>query len=103
MTTMNLQPVKQTLKFEVAGSPTLKGMYVAYISGWNVTVVELIKDVKSTNGMTSFSAYFPFQDGSAMLTDGLTIAAVPMGHGPFVGAIAVTTAAAYGPGLTEIG
>jgi hypothetical protein len=103
ITTMNLQPVNQTLDFEVSGSPSLKGMYVAYISGQNVAVVEPITDVKSANGMTTFSAYFPFQGGSAMFSDGLTIAAVTTGDGPFVDASAVAAAAVYGPGLIEIG
>jgi hypothetical protein len=103
ITTMNLQPVNQTLQFEVAGSANLKGMYVAYISGQNVAVVEPIMDVKSAGGMTTFSAYFPFQDGASMFSNGLTIAAVTMGSGPFVDASAVAGAAVYGPGLIEIG
>ena len=78
-------------------------MYVAYISGQNVAVVGPIIDVKSANGMTTFSAYFPFQDGSAMFSDGLTIAVVTMGDGPFVDASAVAAVAVYGPGLIEIG
>lgn len=103
VTITNPQPVNQTLTFEVAGSPSLKSMYVAYISGQNVAVVEPLMDVKSAGGMTTFSAYFPFQDGSAMFSNGLTIAAVTTGSGPFVDASAVAAAAVYGPGLIEIG
>lgn len=100
---MNPQPVNQTLSFEVAGSVSLQGMYVAYISGQNVAVVEPITDVKREGGMTTFSAYFPFQGGATMFSDGLTIAAVTVGSGPFADAGAVAGAAVYGPGLIEIG
>jgi hypothetical protein len=100
VTTANPKPVNQTLGFEVAGKANLEGLYVAYISGQNVAVVEPIMNVNSNKGLTTFSASFPFQDG---FSNGLTIAAVVMGMGPFDNATAVAGAAVYGPGLIEIG
>lgn len=103
ITTTNPKAVNQTLNFEVAGTPDLGKMYVAYISGQNVAVVEPITGIKTAHNMTTFSASFPFQDGSAMFSNGLTIAAVTNGKGPFDNATAVAEAAVYGPGLIEIG
>jgi hypothetical protein len=100
VTTANPKPVNQALEFEVAGEASLKGLFVAYISGQNVAVVEPIFNVRSSKGMTTFSASFPFRDG---FSNGLTIAAVVEGMGPFDNATAVAGAAIYGPGLIEIG
>lgn len=103
ITTPSPKAVNQTLAFEVAGTASLSGMSVAYISGQNIAVVEPITNVKTVKGMTTFSAMFPFQDGSASFSNGLTIAAVVMGMGPFDNATAVAGASVYGPGLIEIG
>jgi hypothetical protein len=102
VTTAKPTATNSTLDFQIAGMPNLTNMYVAYISGQNVAVVEPIMGVKTANNMTTFSAMFPFQDGSAMFSDGLTIAAVTKGNGPFANATAVAGAAVYGPGLIEI-
>lgn len=103
VTTAAPKAVNQTLSFEVAGTASMSGMYVAYISGQNIAVVEPITNVKTVHNTTTFSALFPFQDGSALFSNGLTIAAVTKGDGPFDNATAMADAAVYGPGLIEIG
>ena len=102
ITTAMPQAKNSTLDFQIMGSSKLSGMYIAYISGQTVPVVEPIKNVKTANNMTTFSAAFPFQSATGYFSNGLTIAAVVMGMGPFANVSAVADAAVYGPGLIEI-
>ena len=105
VTTPRPAPVNGTLAFAVVGAPSLDGLYVAYVSGQNVAVVEPITDVEAVaaKNVTTFKALFSFQTGAAMFSAGLTIGAVTVGKGPFANASAVADNAVYGPGLIEIG
>jgi len=79
---------------------------VVYISGQNSPAVVPISDLSTFNGITTFSADFPFEGGAGgigLFNDGLTIAAVVPGN-----STALTTAdlvadvTIFGPGLIEI-
>ena len=102
VTTAMPQAKNSTLDFSVMGTTKLSGMSVAYVSGQTVPTVVPIMNVTSANNMTTFSASFPFQNPSNYFSNGLTIASVVMGSGPFANVSAVAAAAVYGPGLIEI-
>ena len=70
-----------------------------YINQQNLPIVEAISSPKAANGMVSFSASFP---GATNEMNGLTIASVVKGSGPFSSADDVAKAAVFGPGLIEI-
>lgn len=58
-----------------------------------------MKNVKVSGTIVTFDVLFPF---TANLLDGLTIAAVTVGNGPFVSADAVAVQTLFGPGLIEV-
>lgn len=95
-------PVDTTLNFSVQpqnGVTSLNGYSVVYINQQNVPIVEQIQNAQNSNGAITFSATFPGADNEM---NGLTIAAVVKGSGPFADVDAVAAAAVYGPGLIEI-
>lgn len=92
----------QTLTFSVptngANAPSV-GATIVFINGQNTPIVEEISNINIQNGVATFEADFPY---SANLLNGLTIAALVAGNGPFADAEAVAEATIAGPGLIEI-
>ncbi|KAK5046585.1 hypothetical protein LTR84_007346 [Exophiala bonariae] len=88
----------QTLQFSVAAAPPA-GASVVYINGQNTPIVQPISNVNVQNGVATFQAAFPYTEN---LLNGLTIAALVNGSGPFADAEAVAKATIAGPGLIEI-
>ncbi|CAK3990029.1 Hypothetical predicted protein [Lecanosticta acicola] len=72
---------------------------IAYINQQNVPVTQKIQNVKSEYGKVTFQAFFP---GQTNLMNGLTIAAVTKGMGPFAAIEDVVAATLFGPGFIEI-
>jgi len=72
---------------------------VVYINQQNVPVVEPLLQPKISGTVVSFNAVFPFQE---KLLNGLTLAAITVGSGPFANAQAVANATLFGPALIEV-
>jgi hypothetical protein len=72
---------------------------IVYINQQNTPVVTPITAVSVSGTVVKFSANFPY---SQNMMNGLTIAAVTLGKGPFATAGAVANATVFGPGLIEI-
>jgi len=72
---------------------------LVYINQQNVPVVEPLLQPKVSGTVVSFNALFPFQE---KLLNGLTIAAITVGSGPFASAQAVANATLFGPALIEV-
>jgi hypothetical protein len=72
---------------------------VVFINQQNVPVVQPITVSPSNNNLVTFSAPFPYSKNEM---NGLTIAAVVQGSGPFADVDAVAAATLFGPGLIEI-
>lgn len=96
--TSPIAPNDQTLQFSVASAPPA-GASIVYINGQNTPIVQQISNINVQNGVASFQAPFPYSDN---LLNGLTIAALVNGSGPFADAEAVAKATIAGPGLIEI-
>lgn len=93
----------QTLQFSVPangaqGAPSV-GATVVFLNSQNTPIVEEISNIKVQNGVATFEASFPYSEN---LLNGLTIAALVAGNGPFADAEAVAAATIAGPGLIEI-
>jgi acid stress-induced BolA-like protein IbaG/YrbA len=82
-----------------AGTEDYSTLSVAYINSQNVPVVVKLEQVKVEGDKVTFEANFPYDQ---YLLNGLTIAAVTKGAGPFANADAVAAATIFGPGLIEI-
>ena len=80
-------------------APPAGGASLVYINQQNVPVVETLQNVQDNNGVVTFSANFPYDQFEM---NGLTLAAVVLGSGPFASAEAVAKATIFGPGLIEI-
>ncbi|KIW17688.1 hypothetical protein PV08_04883 [Exophiala spinifera] len=93
--TENIQPVDQTLTFSIESGSTA-GLSLVYINQQNLPLVEPINSTGTKNGVTTFTANFPF---NAKSLDGLTIAAVVNSTGPFGDANDVAGHTVFGPGL----
>ncbi|KAK6221364.1 hypothetical protein LQW54_001463 [Pestalotiopsis sp. IQ-011] len=74
------------------------GLSLVYINGQNLPVVEKLSNVKNDHGLVQFTAPFPYQQ---FQMDGLTIAAMTKGSGPFANASDVASAALFGPGIID--
>jgi hypothetical protein len=72
---------------------------VVYLNQQNVPVVEKLENVQISGTTITFNAEFPF---TANLMNGLTIAAVVKGSGPFDSPAAVANATLFAPALIEI-
>jgi len=102
--TPNIQPVTQNLQFsidlnDVSGAGSYSGFSVVYINQQNLPVVEPLLSPTQSGSVVSFSAAFPY---GQFEMNGLTLAAVVRGSGPFASANDVAAAALFGPGLIEI-
>ena len=74
-------------------------LFVTYINQQNKPVSEKIEHVQIKDGVATFDALFP---GKTFEMNGLTIAAVTVGDGPFADPDAVANATVFGPGLIEV-
>jgi hypothetical protein len=100
--TQNIQPVDQTLSFTYDASSRngqVNGLSLVYINQQNVPIVESIRNPTAYGNKVTFDATFPFTQNEL---NGLTIAAVVNGNGPFADVDAVASATIAGPGLIEI-
>ncbi len=100
--TQNIQPQDQVLQFSFAagdGVTSADGLSLVYINQQNTPVVESITDAQNSGGVINFSATLPYTEN---LMNGLTIAAVTKGSGPFASVDDVAEATLFGPGLIEI-
>jgi hypothetical protein len=99
--TSDVQAKTQNLQFQfTTTSPTsYSGLSLVYINQQNLPVVEPLLNPTQSGNTISFSAAFPYDQFEM---NGLTIAAVVNGSGPFASADAVAAATIAGPGLIEI-
>ncbi|KAF2158578.1 hypothetical protein M409DRAFT_30948 [Zasmidium cellare ATCC 36951] len=74
-------------------------MSLVLINQQNVPVVEPLQDVRIEGSQVDFSVGFPYQEYEL---NGLTIAAVVHGSGPFANASDVAMSTVFGPALIEI-
>ena len=95
------EPVDTTVTFSIAkkAGVDLSKMSVVYINQQNTPVSEPIHSIADKGDMITFCADFP---GAKNLMNGLTIAGLAEGAGPFADVTAATAATKYGPGLIEI-
>jgi hypothetical protein len=82
-----------------AGTSDWTKLSLVYINQQNLPVVEALQSVSVNGDTVTFTANFPF---AQFEMNGLTIAAVTNGAGPFATADAVAQASIFGPGLIEI-
>ncbi|KAK4617950.1 hypothetical protein CLAFUW4_12511 [Fulvia fulva] len=94
-------PEDTTVTFSIAkkAGVDVTKMSIVYINQQNVPVSEPVRSVAEKDGQITFCADFP---GEKNLMNGLTIAGLAMGAGPFADVAAATAATKYGPGLIEI-
>lgn len=71
-----------------------KGASLSYINSLNVPVTVPLQNVQTSGSSVTFDAAFPY---SANLLNGITIATVTNGAGPFAGAQDVADATLFGP------
>ncbi|KIW89156.1 uncharacterized protein Z519_10008 [Cladophialophora bantiana CBS 173.52] len=93
--TTNIQAIDQVLTFSIQRDST-EGLSLVYLNQQNLPIVEAITNASTKNGVTTFSANFPFSQNSM---NGLTIAAVVNSTGPFMNANDVANKTLFGPGL----
>ena len=102
LVTQNVQAQDQTLEFSFTptSTSTAQGLSIVYINQQNVPVVLPIQASSSKpGGAVSVKAFFPY---NANLMNGLTIAALVQGAGPFASVDDVAAATKFGPALIEI-
>ncbi|RMZ84559.1 hypothetical protein DV737_g1203, partial [Chaetothyriales sp. CBS 132003] len=100
--TPDIQPQDQNLQFSfatTADTTSADGLWLVYINQQNTPVVEAITDAQTQDGVVTFAAPFPFNENEL---NGLTIAAVTKGSGPFANVDDVANATVFGPGLIEV-
>jgi hypothetical protein len=69
------------------------------INQQNTPIIEPLKNVQVKDTVVTFTALFPFEKN---ILNGLTIAAVTIGKGPFASAKDVADASLFAPGLIEV-
>jgi hypothetical protein len=100
--TSPIQPQNQTISFSFDSSSVnnnATGLWLAYINQQNTPIVEPLQNASTNGNTTNFQADFPFE---ANKLNGLTIAAVVRGAGPFANINDVVNATIAGPGLIEV-
>ena len=100
--TPNIAAQDSNIQFSFApsnGVNSADGLSLVYINQQNKPIVQAITGAQNQGGQITFSAPFPY---TANVMNGLTIAAVTRGAGPFTNVDDVAKAALYGPGLIEI-
>lgn len=97
--TPKVGPWTKAINFTLATPSDSSDLYLTYVNQINVPVVEQLANVTMMNGTTKFTALFPYEQYEM---NGLTIAAITKGKGPFANATEVANAAVAGPALIEI-
>ncbi|KAF2266501.1 hypothetical protein CC78DRAFT_531614 [Lojkania enalia] len=101
--TEHIQPASQNLQFSFAkadaSTTDASALNIVYINQQNAPIVMSLQNAYEQDEQIVFQAPFPFQEFEM---NGLTIAAVTKGAGPFANADVVANATLFGPGLIEI-
>jgi hypothetical protein len=69
------------------------------INQQNTPIVKPLENVRINGTVVTFDAFFPFKEN---LLNGLSLAAVAIGKGPFANAKDVADASLFAPGLIEV-
>ena len=88
-----------TLEFMIPGDASPDNNSIVYLYGLKVPVTVPISDITSIDGMSHFTAKFPFDTGFG---GGLTVAALVTGHAQYAAKQDVADDAVYGPALIEL-
>jgi hypothetical protein len=103
LVSQNIKAATQDIAFSFkkadAGTEDWASLSVAYINQQNVPVAKPLEHVQVNGDIVSFTSPFPFDE---FLMNGLTVAAVTKGSGPFANAPAVAQNAVLGPALIEV-
>ncbi|KAF2683810.1 late sexual development protein [Lentithecium fluviatile CBS 122367] len=98
--TPDVKPETQNIKMSFAkadvGTDDLASLSVVWISGQNQPIVLSLRNPVVEGELVKFDAHFPYD---VFVMDGLSIALVVRGKGPFATAADATTATMYGPAL----
>lgn len=101
--TQGIQANDQQLSFSFdstdSSASSTQGLNLVYINQQNLPIVQPLQGVSTSGSMTTFTASFPY---TANMMNGLTIAVLVQGSGPFASADAVANATVYGPALVQI-
>lgn len=99
--TSNVQARDQQLSFSFSNQKqsNTNSLSLVYINQQNLPVVETLQNVQNSGSQVTFQANFPYVKNEM---NGLTIAVVTQGSGPFTDADAVANATVFGPALIEI-
>lgn len=97
----DIQATDQQLQFSysTSGVSNTNGLSLVYINQQNLPIVQRLQNVHTSGSEVTFSANFPYQEN---LMNGLTIAVLARGSGPFPSADAVANATVFGPAIIEI-
>jgi hypothetical protein len=96
-----IQARDQQLSFSFSNDKqtSTSGLSLVYINQQNLPIVEKLENVKTSGSEVTFSANFPYTENEM---NGLTIAVLTQGAGPFTSVDAVANATVYGPAVIEI-
>ena len=96
-----IQARDQQLSFSFSNDKqtSTSGLSLVYINQQNLPIVEKLENVKTSGSEVTFSANFPYAENEM---NGLTIAVLTQGSGPFTSVDAVANATVYGPAVIEI-
>lgn len=98
-----IRPQDQQLSFSFANNGSSQtsttGLSLVYINQQNLPIVEQMQNVKTSGDQVTFQAKFLYVENEM---NGLTIAVVTNGAGPFASVDAVANATVYGPAVIEI-
>jgi hypothetical protein len=83
---------------EISANP-ITLLSVVYINQQNAPIVETLQNIHTQGDDVTFSANFPYRKNEM---NGLTIAVLTSGSGPFTSADAVANATVFGPAIIEI-
>lgn len=100
--TQNIQPKNQKLTFTIDMADVdvdVGSLSLVLLHGLNAPIVEKLENIDAKNGVTTFTANFPFDK---YLLHGLTIAAVTHYADSFKDAEAVANQTIFAPGIIEV-
>lgn len=101
--TTSVGPSTSSIQFSFSSNSTsasaTDGLSLVYVNQQNMPVVEKLGNVQAAGGKVTFDAPFPYEQYEM---NGLTIAAITNGTGPFANATEVALATLFGPALIEI-
>jgi hypothetical protein len=99
--TSNVQARNQQLSFSFSNDKetSTSSLSLVYINQQNLPIVETLQNVQNSGNEVTFQANFPYVKNEM---NGLTIAVLTQGSGPFTSADAVANATVFGPAVIEI-